>query len=125
MASTDPSERLRLKEDINRAVMLKAKEVGKYIDPSITVTFGVAVVPDAVYDLCMANLTELFELHVVLISYSMFVPYLLLVYQTVLKANRSIDVQMLEPITPGSCTFMKSSRCKLLSRLCGGCARWS
>lgn len=58
--------------------------------------FGVAAVPDAIYDLCSGIQAEVFQLNVVLISYSMFVPYLLLVFQTILKASQNIDLQKLD-----------------------------
>jgi DNA recombination protein RmuC len=37
-----------------------------------------------------------FQLNVVLIGYSMFVPYLLLVFQTILKTSQNIDLQRLD-----------------------------
>jgi len=40
-----------LKAKIKAAVLAKAKEVKKYLDPSLTMSFGVAAVPDAVFDL--------------------------------------------------------------------------
>jgi len=89
-------EQQRLKRMIEDAVLQKAKEVRKYIDPSITVNFGVAVIPDAIYDLCAGIQYEVFRMNVVLVSYSMFIPYLLLVFQTVLKASQSIDLQKLD-----------------------------
>jgi DNA recombination protein RmuC len=92
----DIQEQQRLKKAIEDAVLLKAKEVRKYLDPSITVNFGVAVLPDAVYDLCAGIQSETFQLNVVLVSYSMFVPYLLLVFQTTLKYSQSIDLQKLD-----------------------------
>lgn len=92
----DIQEQQRLKKAIEEAVLQKAKEVRKYLDPSITASFGVAVVPDAVYDLCAGIQAETFLLNVVLVSYSMFVPYLLLVFQTTLKNNHNIDIQKLE-----------------------------
>jgi DNA recombination protein RmuC len=92
----DLQEQQRLKKAIEDIVLLKAKEVKKYLDPSITVNFGVAVVPDAVYDLCTGIQAETFQLNVVLVSYSMFVPYLLLVFQTTLKNSQSIDLQKLD-----------------------------
>ncbi len=49
----DPNERARLQRDVERAVKNKASEVRKYIDPDRTLSFGVAAVPDAVYDLCL------------------------------------------------------------------------
>ena len=92
----DPAEQQRIKKEIESAVMLKAREVRKYIDPAVTVNFGVAVVPDSVYDLCYSIQVDVFQLGVVLVSYSMFVPYLLLVFQTMLKASQGLDVQRLE-----------------------------
>jgi DNA recombination protein RmuC len=92
----DLQEQQRLKKSIEDVVLSKAKEVRKYLDPSITVNFGVAVVPDAVYDLCAGIQSETFQLNVVLVSYSMFVPYLLLVFQTTLKNSQSIDLQKVD-----------------------------
>lgn len=92
----DIQEQQRLKKAIEEVVISKAKEVRKYLDPSVTVNFGVAVVPDAVYDLCASIQSETFQLNVVLVSYSMFVPYLLLVFQTTLKSSQSIDLQKLD-----------------------------
>ena len=95
-ACEDLEEQRRLKAQIEKAVLDKAKEVRKYIDPNVTVNFGIAAVPDAVYDLCAAVQAEVFQLNVVLIGYSMFVPYLLLVFQTILKTSQSIDMQRLD-----------------------------
>lgn len=92
----DPNEKRKLKAKIQKVVLDRAKEVKKYIDPNITVAFGVAVVPDAVYQVCSGIQANVFELKVALISYSLFVPYLLLVFQTMLKTSQSIDVQKLD-----------------------------
>lgn len=94
--SEDPAEQQRIKKEIETAVLLKAREVRKYVDPTVTVNFGVAVVPDSVYDLCYGIQVDVFQLGVVLVSYSMFVPYLLLVFQTMLKSSRGLDVQRME-----------------------------
>ena len=96
LATEALDEQQRLKKMIEDMVLQKAKEVRKYIDPSITVNFGVAVIPDAIYDLCAGIQCDVFELNVVLVSYSMFIPYLLLVFQTVLKTSQSIDLQKLD-----------------------------
>ena len=94
--SDNPDERKRLKGDIERSIIQKAKEVSKYLDPNITMPFGIAVVPDAVYDLSISVQTDIFQMNVVLVSYSMFVPYLLLVVQTALKTMESVDLQKLD-----------------------------
>lgn len=96
MKCEDLEEQQRLKAEIEKVVILKAKEVRKYIDPNITITFGVAVVPDAIYDICSAIYPEIFRIGVVLVSYSMFVPYLLLVFHTILKSEQTINLQKLD-----------------------------
>lgn len=93
---TDLRERRQLKEQIENTVRMKAREVRKYLDPDLTLSFGIAAVPDAVYDLCTSVQTDCFEQKVVLVGYSMFIPYLLLVFQTVLEASRDIDLERLE-----------------------------
>ena len=76
-------------------MLAKAKEVRKYLEPSLTMTFGIAAVPDAVFELSSGILAEVYQLNVVLVSYSMFVPYLLLVFETVLKSSQNIDLDKL------------------------------
>jgi len=95
-AADDPQDQQRIKAQIEKAVLDKAKEVRKYIDPNVTVNFGIAAVPDAVYDLSTGVQADVFQLNVVLIGYRMFVPYLLLVFQTILKTSQSFDVQRLD-----------------------------
>ena len=91
----NPDEQQKLKAQIESAVLSKAREVKKYIDPGLTVNFGIAAVPDAVYDVCCGIQTDVFRMNVVLVSYSMFIPYLLLVFQTVLKTSQNIDLEKL------------------------------
>jgi DNA recombination protein RmuC len=112
----DLQEQQKLKKAIEDAVIQKAKEVRKYIDPSITVNFGVAVIPDAVYDLCMGVQSEIFQLNVVLISYSMFIPYLLLVFQMTLKNSQSIDLQKLDAYLQTAQECLKSLQDELDGR---------
>ncbi|MHB0858153.1 MAG: DNA recombination protein RmuC [Anaerolineae bacterium] len=92
----DPDEQQRIKAQIEATVLSRAKEVRKYLDPNFTAGFCVAVVPDAVWDLSCGIQGEIFPMHVVLVSYSMFIPYLLLVFQTILKSEHSLDVQRLD-----------------------------
>lgn len=92
----DPQKRERLKKDIERAIVQKAKEVSKYIEPGVTMPFAIAVVPDAVYELSASVQSEAFQSNVVLVSYSMFVPYLFLTIQTALKTLQTVDLQKLD-----------------------------
>lgn len=90
--SDDPGEQKRLKEQIERGVIKKAREVQKYIDPNITTPFGIAAIPDAVYNLCPAVNVRTLEYNVVVVSYSLLLPYLLLVFQIILATAHAVDV---------------------------------
>ncbi len=93
--SSKPEEQAKIKKEIQTAVVKKAKEVKEYIDPSQTVGFAVAVVPDAVYNLSLSVLPEIYKMNVALVSYSMFLPYILMVFQTVLKTSKNIEWERL------------------------------
>ena len=92
---TDPAEQQKLKKQIEDTVLTKAKEIKKYIDPNLTVNFGVVAVPDAVYDLCAGVQATVFQQNVVLVGYSMFLPYLLLVFHTVLRTAQDVNLEKL------------------------------
>lgn len=94
-AADTPEAAQRSKARIETAVREKMREVQKYLDPELTHGFGMAVVPDAVYELCGEVRSEAFRLNVVLVGYSLFVPYLLLVYQTVAASNHDVDLERL------------------------------
>ncbi len=89
----DPARREELKEEIGSVVEKKARELNKYLDPNFTANFGIAVVPDAVLGACVRKQVDLLKYSVVLVGYSMFVPYLLLVIQTMMKYSKQIDQQ--------------------------------
>ncbi|HIE12339.1 MAG TPA: DNA recombination protein RmuC [Desulfotomaculum sp.] len=94
-ASADPSEQQKLKKQIEDIVLNKAREVKKYLDPSLTADFAVLAVPDAVYGLCAGIQAAAFRENVVIVGHSMFLPYLLLVFQTILKSAQDIDLERL------------------------------
>ncbi|GAB4330961.1 MAG: hypothetical protein Kow0010_16060 [Dehalococcoidia bacterium] len=91
----DPAELVRLRSQIESVVLEKAREVAKYLDPGLTAGFGIAVVPDAVFEVCGAAQVDALDHHVVVVGYGMFVPYLLLVFHTVLKTSQDIDLERL------------------------------
>ncbi len=95
-ACDSAEERLRIKAEIEREVRRRASEVSKYVDPNLTVDFALAVVPDPVYELSADARGEIYAQRVVLISYSLFLPYLLLVFQTALNSAVEIDMQRLQ-----------------------------
>ncbi len=95
IASTDLDEQRRLRADVERAVRDKAREVTKYIEPGRTTTFAIAVVPDAVLDLTPAAQADAARDNVAIVGYSTFIPYLLLVFHTVLTTAGDVDAERL------------------------------
>lgn len=93
--STDPDEQKKLREQIEGIVVNKAKEVKKYLDPNLTYPFGIAVVPDAVYALCQSVNIETYKYKVIVVSYSSFLPYILLIFETVRTTSKTIDTEKL------------------------------
>lgn len=119
----DTAERQGLKGEIEREVLKKAREVQKYIDPNLTVDFGVAVIPDAVYDLCCGILTDAFKLKVVLVSYSMFVPYLLLVIESTRKMALSVDEAKLKSFLDSTQASIEAMQSEVEGRFSGALTR--
>jgi DNA recombination protein RmuC len=117
LTSDDPKRQQDIKKDIEKKVREKAKEVKKYISPGVTVNFGIAAVPDNVYELSSGILAELFTQNVVLLSYSMVVPYLLLVFQTTLKSSSDIDLHKLDENIQSAKSSISSLQAELEGRL--------
>jgi DNA recombination protein RmuC len=115
--SEDGAEQKRLKAQIEETVIARAKEIRKYIDPNITMSFGVAAVPDAVYDVCAGVHAEVFQLNVVLVSYSLFLPYLLLVVHMMFKTSQSVDLRKLDAYLQGINESLRSMQEELEGRV--------
>lgn len=91
-----PEEATKARNEVRRAVRDKMAEVQKYLDPELTHAFAIAVVPDAVFEVSGDAQADAFRQKVVLVSYSMFVPYLLVVFQGVLASDHDVDLERLE-----------------------------
>lgn len=91
-----PARRTQLVGAIEKEVERRVREVSQYIDPTTTAPFGLAAVPDAAYALCRAAFAEAHRRHVMIVGYSMTLPYLLLVYQLHLQFARSVDMENLQ-----------------------------
>ncbi len=92
----DTVQRQRIKAQLEATVLARAREVRKYIDPNLTTGFAVAVLPDAVYELSAGIQGEALASQVVLLGHSLFLPYLLLVFQMALKTAGQMDLQRLD-----------------------------
>lgn len=89
---SDGEERARLASRVEQAALRKASEVQKYLDPRFTVNLGVAAVPDAVFACCRTAHIEAFHRHrILLMPYSLTIPYLLALYNLYLQQGQSIE----------------------------------
>ncbi len=93
---SDPDEIKKIEAEIERDVRRKAKEVAGYIDPSCTTNIAIAAVPDSIFGVCGKVHVEAFRSGVLLMAYSMVVPYVLALYHMYLQFARSIDFENIE-----------------------------
>lgn len=73
-------DRQRLAGSVERLVAGRAREVAKYLDPSLTAPFAVAAVPDAAYGVLRRAHLEAYGDRVLLVPYSGALPVLLALY---------------------------------------------
>jgi DNA recombination protein RmuC len=87
----DPLEARRLVEQVAREVRLRAREVGKYLDPDRTLALALLAVPDAVYAVTAEVHAEGYREGVIVVPYSLALPYVLAVYRLALRFGTAID----------------------------------
>jgi DNA recombination protein RmuC len=92
----DPQQRQKIIQQIEDAVLSKAREAAKYIDPAQTIYLAIAAVPDAAYGVCRKAHLEAIKSHVLVVSYSLALPLILALYRFQLQYATSIDQQNLE-----------------------------
>lgn len=107
---TDETIRRQLEDRIRNDVTTRALEVLKYLDKDRTLSFCIAAVPDAVFQICQPIQAFLAARHIVLVSYSLLVPYIIMLVdfansniqaarllQTSTSLKRTLfDIQMLQ-----------------------------
>jgi DNA recombination protein RmuC len=96
LPEVEPSRRGQLATVIEKEVERRIREVSQYIDPDTTAPFALAAVPDGAYAVCRAAFAEGHRRHVLIVGYSMALPYLLALYQMHLQFARSVDMENLQ-----------------------------
>ena len=92
----DAPRRTQLAGQVEREVERRVREVSQYINPDITSTFALAVIPDAAYDVCRSSIVEAHKRHVMVVGYGMALPYLLTLYQLHLQFARTVDMEKMQ-----------------------------
>jgi DNA anti-recombination protein RmuC len=85
----DQIERNSFRLQIHQEVRNHAKAAQKYLDRDSTLGFCIVAVPSSVFELCIDMQAELVSDGIVLISYSLLVPYILLIFDLFLKNAQS------------------------------------
>jgi DNA recombination protein RmuC len=77
--------------ELERSVAAKAEEVAKYLNPERTLLIGVAAIPDAAYQLCRSAHAGAFRRGVILVPYSLAVPYVLSMLVLIARFGGALD----------------------------------
>jgi DNA recombination protein RmuC len=91
----DPDELQRLSHRAQKEVSKRVSEVSQYLDPNTTTPWAIASIPDSVYSLCKDAHIDAYSKNVILVSYSMLLPYLLMFFSLHLQYASSIDMENL------------------------------
>jgi len=100
------------------AVRLQVEKITKYLDPDMTAGFGIAVIPDTVYKICVFTKEglklreEASKSGVIILSYSLLLPFILLLLQVFTRIKQPpLSIQKLS----SSLKEMEKSLTKLLN----------
>ncbi|MEX2275897.1 MAG: DNA recombination protein RmuC [Actinomycetota bacterium] len=92
-ACTDPAERDVLAREVEKVVVLRAREVAQYLDPALTASVAVAAVPDAAYEVLRRAHADAFARGVVIVPYSSALPIVLFLYSLAQRYGDAGDVR--------------------------------
>jgi DNA recombination protein RmuC len=91
----EPAERRRLEEQVAREVRSRMRELAKYLDPERTLALGVLAVPDAAYGAAPEVHADGYRQGVLIVPYSMALPYVLALYRLATRFGTAIDQDQL------------------------------
>lgn len=91
----DPLERRRLGEQVSREVRTRVREMAKYLDPERTLRLGLLALPDGVAFASPEVQAEAYREGVLVVPYSLALPYLLALYRLTVRFGCSLDADQL------------------------------
>jgi DNA recombination protein RmuC len=94
-ATEEPLERKRLVEQVVRDVRGRIRDMAKYLDPERTLSLGLLAVPDAVYEAAPEAHGEGYRAGVLVVPYSLALPYVLALYRLTLRFGCAVDTDQL------------------------------
>jgi DNA recombination protein RmuC len=91
----DAGERRRLEDQVAREIRGRMHELAKYLDPERTLSFGVLAVPDAAYAAAPEVHGEGYRKGVLVVPYSLALPYVLALYRLVVRFGSAAGADQL------------------------------
>jgi DNA recombination protein RmuC len=91
----DSQEQKKLTEQIARDVRARIREMVKYLDPQRTLSIAILAVPDAVYQAAPEAHGEGYREGILVVPYSLALPYVLSLYRLTLRFGTAIDPDQL------------------------------
>jgi DNA recombination protein RmuC len=91
----DPARLERLMHQVQKEVGKRVSEASQYLDPNTTTPWAIAAIPDSMYSLCRDAHLSAYSKNVILVSYSMLLPYLLMFFSLHIQYATSIDMENL------------------------------
>jgi len=93
LKTAEPATREACVRSVEKAVVLRAREVAQYLDPALTAPVAVAAVPDAAYEVLRRAHADAFGFGVVIVPYASALPIVLFLYSLVRRFGDASDVQ--------------------------------
>jgi DNA recombination protein RmuC len=90
-AADDPDESRRVREQVARDVRQRVREMAKYLDPERTLALAVLAVPDAVHAAVPEAHAEGWREGVLVVPYSLTLPFLLCLYRLTVRFGSTPD----------------------------------
>ena len=94
-ATDQPIERRKLIDQVVRDVRGRIKEMTKYLDPERTLSLGLLAVPDAVYAASPEAHSEGYREGILVVPYSLALPYVLALYRLTVRFGCAVDTDQL------------------------------
>jgi DNA recombination protein RmuC len=91
----DPQDRRRLCEQVGRELRARIRDMGKYLDPERTLSLGLLAVPDAVCAVAPEAQGEAYREGVLVVPYSLALPYVLALYRLTIRFGGAVDTDQL------------------------------
>jgi DNA anti-recombination protein RmuC len=79
-AENDPLKLERLIQQAQKEISRRVSEISQYIDPNTTTPWAIGAIPDSIYSLCTNAHLSAYSKNVILVPYSMVLPYTLMFY---------------------------------------------